>query len=275
MPVAKLYALAAALLVGSLGAAAAQGSVNVYCSVQVEWCQAIATNFEKATGTRVNMTQKGSGETLAQVRAEAQNPKGDVWFGGTGDPHLVAAEEGLTEAYDSPAAKDLHDWALRRRPGGAGRPAPRPGRRTRGRILASAGGLGMAALGMQAWLIGFRGWTYPGLATALGDLGDRQFGIGLGGTLTFVGLLLLLTEGLELLGRFGGDRALHDLAGSDRPGRGLQGAGRPGARSRLSRPFCKPDDVGSQLPGSSPASALPDDGCSSSPSCSPSACPER
>jgi hypothetical protein len=29
MPVAKLYALAAALLVGSLGAAAAQGSVNV------------------------------------------------------------------------------------------------------------------------------------------------------------------------------------------------------------------------------------------------------
>jgi iron(III) transport system substrate-binding protein len=113
MPVAKLYALAAAMLVGSLGAAAAQGSVNVYCSVQVEWCQAIATNFEKATGTRVNMTQKGSGETLAQVRAEAQNPKGDVWFGGTGDPHLVAAEEGLTEAYESHAAKDLHDWALR------------------------------------------------------------------------------------------------------------------------------------------------------------------
>jgi iron(III) transport system permease protein len=91
----------------------------------------------------------------------------------------------------------------------------RPGlaRRTRGRILASAGGFGLAALGMQAWLIGLRGWTYPGLATALGDLGDRQFGIGLGGTLTFVGLLLLLTEGLALLGRFGGDRFVAGAVG--------------------------------------------------------------
>ena len=33
------------------------------------------------------------GETLAQVTAEAANPKGDVWFGGTGAPHLAAAEQ--------------------------------------------------------------------------------------------------------------------------------------------------------------------------------------
>jgi len=81
--------------------------------VQVEWCQAIATNFEKATGTKVNMTQKGSGETLAQIRAEAQNPKGDVWFGGTGDPHLIMADEGLSELYESPRLNELHDWALK------------------------------------------------------------------------------------------------------------------------------------------------------------------
>jgi iron(III) transport system substrate-binding protein len=93
--------------------AAAQGSVNVYCSVQVEWCQAISTGFERDTGIKVNMTQKGSGETLAQIRAEAQNPKGDVWFGGTGDPHLILAEEGLSEAYESPQLKDLHGWALK------------------------------------------------------------------------------------------------------------------------------------------------------------------
>jgi iron(III) transport system substrate-binding protein len=90
----------------------AQGSVNVYCSVQVEWCQAIAVNFERATGTKVNMTQKGSGETLAQVRAEAQNPKGDVWFGGTGDPHLIMAEEGLSQPYESAQLKELQPWAL-------------------------------------------------------------------------------------------------------------------------------------------------------------------
>ena len=47
------------------------------------------------------------------VAAERANPKTDVWFGGTGDPHLQAAEQGLTEAYQSPALPKLHDWARR------------------------------------------------------------------------------------------------------------------------------------------------------------------
>src|SRR4051812_4650341 len=91
-----------ALLLASTTPVSAQGVVNVYCSVQVEWCTLAANEFQKATGVKVSMTQKGSGETIAQLKAEAQNPKGDVWFGGTGDPHLQAAEENLTEAYKSP-----------------------------------------------------------------------------------------------------------------------------------------------------------------------------
>lgn len=59
------------------------------------------------------MTRKSSGETYAQVRAEASNPKGDVWWGGTGDPHLQAAEEGLTEQYISPMRGELHDRAIK------------------------------------------------------------------------------------------------------------------------------------------------------------------
>lgn len=94
------------------GPAAAQGTLNLYCSVQIEWCQAIATNFQRDTGIRVNMTQRGSGETLAAIRAEAQNPRGDVWFGGTGDPHLAAAEENLTQTYESPNNAQLQPWAL-------------------------------------------------------------------------------------------------------------------------------------------------------------------
>lgn len=62
---------------------------------------------------KVNMTRKSSGETYAQIRAEAKNPKGDVWWGGTGDPHLQAAEEGLTAEYVSPMRSELNDWALR------------------------------------------------------------------------------------------------------------------------------------------------------------------
>ena len=93
--------------------ASAQGVLNVYCSVQVEWCTLLANEFQKASGIKVSMTQKGSGETIAQLKAEAQNPKGDVWFGGTGDPHLQAAEEGLTEVYKSPKMAELHPWAVK------------------------------------------------------------------------------------------------------------------------------------------------------------------
>jgi iron(III) transport system substrate-binding protein len=36
-----------------------------------------------------------------------------VWWGGTGDPHLQAAELGLTEAYRSPSLEALLPWARR------------------------------------------------------------------------------------------------------------------------------------------------------------------
>jgi iron(III) transport system substrate-binding protein len=100
--------LAALVLAGT---AAAQGQVNVICSVQAEWCNMLATVYARTTGARVNITMKGSGEALAQLIAERENPKTDIWFGGTGDPHLQAAEQGLTLEYKSPSLPQLHDWA--------------------------------------------------------------------------------------------------------------------------------------------------------------------
>ena len=103
--------VAAALSLAS-AASSAQGALTVYCAVQEEWCRAVSTAFEKDTGIKVAMTRKSSGEIYAQVKAEASNPKGDVWWGGTGDPHLQAAEEGLT-VENTPAKPDeLHDWSL-------------------------------------------------------------------------------------------------------------------------------------------------------------------
>ena len=89
----------------------AQGQVNVICSVQAEWCNLMSTVYTKTTGTKVNMTAKGSGEALAQLNAEKANPKTDIWFGGTGDPHLQAAEQGLTLEYKSPNLTQLYPWA--------------------------------------------------------------------------------------------------------------------------------------------------------------------
>jgi iron(III) transport system substrate-binding protein len=100
-------------LVGAAGPAGAQGTLNVYCSVQLEWCQSLANEFTRGSGIKVAITQKGSGEVFAQIKAESANPRADVWFGGTGDPHLQAAEEGLTTAYRSPSLSQLHPWAVR------------------------------------------------------------------------------------------------------------------------------------------------------------------
>jgi len=98
-------------LASAAGAAMAQGQVNVICSVQADWCNMVQTVYAKTTGIKVNMVQKGSGEALAQILAERANPKTDVWFGGTGDPHLLAAEQDLTVAYKSATLPQLHTWA--------------------------------------------------------------------------------------------------------------------------------------------------------------------
>ncbi len=106
----KKSIVAAAWLLASV-AASAQGQVNIICSVQAEWCNMISTVYARTTGTKVNLSMKGSGEALAQLVAERENPKTDVWFGGTGDPHLQAAEQGLSLEYKSPALAQLQPWS--------------------------------------------------------------------------------------------------------------------------------------------------------------------
>ncbi|MGJ8569377.1 MAG: ABC transporter substrate-binding protein [Hoeflea sp.] len=103
--------LTAFMLAGT--AVASADNLTLYCSADEAWCQLMARGFEEETGIKVDMTRKSSGETFAQVKAEAANPKGDVWWGGTGDPHLQAAEENLTAEYMSPMREQLNDWAIR------------------------------------------------------------------------------------------------------------------------------------------------------------------
>ena len=109
--ISKTILGSALAIAASVGAAQAE-KLTLYCSAQEDWCQLMARSFEEATGIDVDMTRKSSGETFAQIRAEASNPRGDVWWGGTGDPHLQAAEEGLTAQYVSPMRDQLHDWAI-------------------------------------------------------------------------------------------------------------------------------------------------------------------
>ena len=111
---------AAALLLGlsctalpALAQSGGQKTVNAICSTDRPWCDLAASDFQKATGIRVVQTHRPTGEALAQLRAEASNPKTDIWWGGTGDPFLQAAEVGLLEPYRPVYLDDLHGWSVR------------------------------------------------------------------------------------------------------------------------------------------------------------------
>ncbi len=119
----------------------------LYCSTQDAWCEATKLAFERDTGIQVAMIRKGSGEALAQLLAERRSPKGDVWWGGTGDAHLQAAEARLTEPYRSPRLAELHPWAVD--------PAGRGEHRTTGIYLGALG------FGYNAEVFARKGWAPP------------------------------------------------------------------------------------------------------------------
>ena len=96
-----------------LAAAPARAQVIVYCGVDENWCRGMVNEFTKETGVKTEMTRQSAGELYARLRAEKENPRGDIWWGGTGDPHLQAADEGLTIEYQSPMLPQLRDWAQR------------------------------------------------------------------------------------------------------------------------------------------------------------------
>jgi iron(III) transport system substrate-binding protein len=99
-----------AVLALATGAAAQSNTLVLYGSPDRDWVAAVAGKFEKDTGLKVQWIRASSNEMYARIEAEKANPKGDVWFGGTGDPHFDAAEKGLTEPYCPKNYSDLREW---------------------------------------------------------------------------------------------------------------------------------------------------------------------
>ncbi|HBZ16583.1 ABC transporter substrate-binding protein [Pantoea sp. NPDC088449] len=93
-------------------AASAAGNLNMVCSADVVVCELMTTIFSKAhPDIKVSMVRLSAGEAYARLRSEARNPRTDIWWAGTGDPHMQAAEEGLTQVYKSPLLDQQQDWA--------------------------------------------------------------------------------------------------------------------------------------------------------------------
>ncbi|MCB2099614.1 MAG: ABC transporter substrate-binding protein [Rhodobacterales bacterium] len=102
-----LTALSAVAMVAGVSSAQADGRLVIYCSAQGDWCQKASETFGAKYDVRVSMTRNGSGSTYAKILAEKENPQGDVWYGGTLDPHSQAGVNGLLESYASPMLSEI------------------------------------------------------------------------------------------------------------------------------------------------------------------------
>jgi iron(III) transport system substrate-binding protein len=105
---ARLSRAASVLLLLSVGLLAswpvrAQDAVNVYSIWPENWARPMFEEFEKATGTKVNFVRFSSGEALARVMAEKNNPRVDVLFGGPVETFAAGIAEGVFEPYKPPA----------------------------------------------------------------------------------------------------------------------------------------------------------------------------
>lgn len=85
--------------------AALSGSLNIACSQQEDFCQAITAAFAAETGIDATYVRLGSGEVLA--RLETNPGEFDVWSGGQAENHLIADDRGFVERYVSSNAAAL------------------------------------------------------------------------------------------------------------------------------------------------------------------------
>lgn len=89
------------------GTAHAADSLNVYSIWPENWARPMFEEFEKASGIKVNFVRFSSGEALARVIAEKNNPRVDVLFGGPVETFSAGIKEGIFEAYKPPTYDKL------------------------------------------------------------------------------------------------------------------------------------------------------------------------
>jgi len=90
-------------LLSSIPLAHSAESLNVYSIWPENWARPMFEEFEKATGIKVNFLRFSSGEALARIIAEKNNPRVDVLFGGPVETHAAGIKEGIFEPYRPPA----------------------------------------------------------------------------------------------------------------------------------------------------------------------------
>jgi iron(III) transport system substrate-binding protein len=99
----RLSALVVLLLAGTAPPTMAADTLNAYSIWPENWVRPMLQEFEKSAGIKVNFLRFSSGEALARVIAEKNNPRVDVLFGGPVETFAAGIKEGIFEPYRPPA----------------------------------------------------------------------------------------------------------------------------------------------------------------------------
>ena len=83
--------------------------LNLLCVPQEEWCQGMKEEFEQEFGITVNYVRMSTGEALARLEAEKDNPQFDIMWGGPIDTYIAGSNEGMFTQYESPNVDNLLD----------------------------------------------------------------------------------------------------------------------------------------------------------------------
>lgn len=87
----------------------AADDLNVYTIWSERYANEIFKAFTEETGIKVRYLRFSSGELLARLIAEKENPQVDVFFGGIADAFVVGKKEGIFTPYSAPEAKRIPD----------------------------------------------------------------------------------------------------------------------------------------------------------------------
>jgi iron(III) transport system substrate-binding protein len=82
-------------------------TLNAYSIWPENYARPMMEAFEKSSGIRVKFIRFSSGEALARVTAEKNNPQIDVLFGGPVETFTAGQTQGIFEPYIPPGAAEL------------------------------------------------------------------------------------------------------------------------------------------------------------------------
>jgi iron(III) transport system substrate-binding protein len=107
----KIRAVVASLLLVAVmaGGAYASGELNAYTIMPEKYASQVFEAFTAETGIKVNFMRFSSGEALARVVAEKNNPQVDMILGGPADTYEAGIKEGVFEAYRPAGADGIPD----------------------------------------------------------------------------------------------------------------------------------------------------------------------